>query len=794
MTKFSSLRVRLVVTVLIAILPAWALMFFYPLPWKWFLAGLLLGFVALAAAWFGGEHFVLRELRVLAEAANQLANGDLTTRTKLGQMTGQWGRLARSFDAMAESLEQRAHEHEASERVLMSRAQQQAAVAALGQLALMGSDLNSLLQQTVSLVSQTLDVEFCRIMELLPDGDKLVLRAGVGWKPECVGNVTVSANPDYQAGYTLATGEPLAVRDLNTESRFQTSFMLRDHGAAGGATVAISPRDRPFGILGVHTKRPRNFSGDEMNFLVSVATALASAIERTRAEAELHKLAAFAQLNPNPALELAPDGTISYFNDAALKLAFSVNQDHPRGILPAGFREIIAHCLATGLSRTHLETQIEGLTLSWAFRPVASSRVVHCYAEDITSRLNLEAQLRQSQKMESVGQLAAGVAHDFNNMLTIIQGHAGILMAKHNLLPEQLKSSQAIYFASERAASLTRQLLMFSRKNVMQLKPLDLREVVGNMSTMLHRLLGETIALEFNPPPDLPPVEADTGMIEQVIMNLCVNARDAMHKGGTLTISLSPIVISEHEIHFRPEARPGQFICLRVTDTGCGMDSQILTRIFEPFFTTKEVGKGTGLGLATVYGIVKQHEGWIEVASEVGNGTNFNVFFPASDGSVENTKSDSDPAAFVRGGNETILIVEDEPVLRDLAHLILEECGYVIYEAANGPEALDIWDRHRNKIDLLLTDMVMPQNVSGVELAENLLAQKPTLKIIFASGYTVDDVSTAFLHKNNHARFLQKPYNRTHLARTVRQTLDGILGPLPDNAPAPDNASAAVVA
>ncbi len=794
MTRFSSLRVRLAVTVFMAILPAWALMFFFPLEWKWFLTGLLLGLAALAAAWFGGEHFVLRELRVLAEAAKQLANGDLTTRTSLGQMTGLWGYLARTFDAMAESLEQRARQHEESQRILMNRAQEQSVVAALGQLALTGSDLNSLLQQTVLLVSQTLDVEFCRIMELMPDGDQLLLRAGVGWKPECAGNATVSANRDTQAGFTLATGEPIVVTGANSESRFQPSAMLREHGVFGGATVVISPRNRPFGILGVHTRHPRNYSGDEMNFLVTVATVLATAIERARAESELQKLAAFAELNPNPAMELADDGTISYFNDAALKLAFSVNRDHPCGILPANFKEIIAHCLAAGISRTNLQTQIEGLTLSWAFHPVASSRVVHCYAEDITSRLNLESQLRQSQKMESVGQLAAGVAHDFNNMLTIIQGHAGMLMARPDLAPENFKSSQAIYFASERAAGLTRQLLMFSRKNVMQLKPLDLREVVGNMSKMLRRLLGETIALEFNPPPDLPPVEADAGMIEQVIMNLCVNARDAMIKGGTLTINLSPIVISQHEMNLHPEARPGQFICLRVTDTGCGMDSETLGRIFEPFFTTKEVGKGTGLGLATVYGIVKQHDGWVEVTSEVGHGTNFNVFFPPSAGSVESANSDPDPAVFIRGGNETVLIVEDEPVLRDLAHIILQECGYRVFEAGNGPEALDVWDRHRGEINLLLTDMVMPQNISGVELAEKLLAQKPTLKIVFASGYTVDDVSTAFLRKNNHARFLQKPYNRTNLARTVRETLDGVAPTQPDEIQAHDNIAAVALA
>jgi CheY-like chemotaxis protein len=209
------------------------------------------------------------------------------------------------------------------------------------------------------------------------------------------------------------------------------------------------------------------------------------------------------------------------------------------------------------------------------------------------------------------------------------------------------------------------------------------------------------------------------------------------------------------------------------------MDSYTLNRIFEPFFTTKEVGKGTGLGLATVYGIVKQHEGWIEVSSEPGKGTTFNVFLPPSTASVESAQAESDPTTFVRGGSESVLLVEDEPVLRDLAHLILEECGYNVLEAGSGPEALDAWDRHRDEIDLLLTDMVMPEKVSGVELAEKLLAQKPSLKIVFVSGYTVDDVSTAFLRRNNFARFLQKPYNRTNLARSVRDALDGIAAPPP---------------
>ena len=263
-------------------------------------------------------------------------------------------------------------------------------------------------------------------------------------------------------------------------------------------------------------------------------------------------------------------------------------------------------------------------------------------------------------------------------------------------------------------------------------------------------------------------------MMEQVVMNLCVNARDAMERGGTLTVALSSIDVAEDYVHTHPEARAGKHICLRVCDTGCGMDTYLISRIFEPFFTTKEVGKGTGLGLATVYGIVKQHNGWVEVTSQPNHGTTFNVFFPASSATtVKTTTEDITPCTTVVGGKETVLVVEDEPVLREMAQMILEECGYRVFTSGNGREALDLWERHKNSVDLLFTDMVMPAGVSGVELANKLLAQQNDLMVVFASGYTVDDISTDFLAKNNDARFLQKPYTRVNLARTVREALDG---------------------
>jgi CheY-like chemotaxis protein len=313
---------------------------------------------------------------------------------------------------------------------------------------------------------------------------------------------------------------------------------------------------------------------------------------------------------------------------------------------------------------------------------------------------------------------------------------------------------------------------MFSRKNVMQVRPLDLREVVGNMSKMLQRLFDETITLEFQPPEELPSVQGDSGMVEQVIMNLAVNARDAMHDGGKLTIALGAVAVDATHVEIHPQARTGDFVRLRINDTGIGMDSATRAHIFEPFFTTKEVGKGAGLGLATVYGIVKQHEGWVEVDSEPGEGATFDVYFPVTTQTPETVEEKIDTNGSVAGGTETIFLVEDEPVLREMARDILESFGYRILEASSGKEALGMWTLTRGKIDLLLTDMIMPGGISGAELAQRLLAGQPHLKIVFTSGYTANEVSAEMLTKTR-ASFLQKPYTHDMLAKTVREALDG---------------------
>jgi two-component system cell cycle sensor histidine kinase/response regulator CckA len=390
--------------------------------------------------------------------------------------------------------------------------------------------------------------------------------------------------------------------------------------------------------------------------------------------------------------------------------------------------------------------------------------------EDITGRLALESQLRQSQKMESVGQLAAGVAHDINNILTIIQGHAGLLLNTTPLNGDAARSLKQISAASDRAASFIRHLLMFSRKQVFQTKILDLNAVLRNLEYMLPRMLGEHIALETCYRPGLPPIAADTSMIEQIVMNLMVNSRDAMPKGGKLLIATSAVEINENHVRQNPEARAGGFICLTVTDTGCGMERKVLQRIFEPFFTTKEVGKGTGIGLATVYGIVKQHQGWVEVESEVGVGTTFKIFLPIARDEIAAAPAAAPKSETISGGEETILIVEDEINLLEMVQKFLEHYHYRILTALSGVEALRVWDEHQGRIDLLLTDMIMPGGVTGSDLAAELKKRKPGLKVIFTSGYSSELVGKDF--GQGDTVFLSKPYQPQQVAQMIRNALD----------------------
>jgi hypothetical protein len=404
----------------------------------------------------------------------------------------------------------------------------------------------------------------------------------------------------------------------------------------------------------------------------------------------------------------------------------------------------------------------------WPVR-VGSTWTFSAFVRDITDQKHLAEQLRQSQRMEAVGRLAGGVAHDFNNLLTVILGYSDVSLAQLRPGDPLREFSEEIRKAALRASDLTRQLLAFSRRQVLSPVPLDLNGLLEGVEKMLRRLIGEDIDLAILPAADLWPVRVDPGQVEQVLMNLVVNARDAMPQGGKLTITTTNAELDASYCDTHADAREGEYALLTVSDSGAGIDRQTLAHIFEPFFTTKGPDKGTGLGLATVYGIVKQSGGHVAVYSEPGRGTCFKVYLPRDREAARGSAATAQPASS-NHGNETILLVEDEDGVRSLARMVLERHGYQVLEARHGGEALSLCEQTQEPIHLLATDVVMPQ-MSGRELAERIAPRRPHMKVLYLSGYMDDAiVRHGLLHAE--VPFLQKPYTPESLAQKVREVLD----------------------
>jgi PAS domain S-box-containing protein len=655
-----------------------------------------------------------------------------------------------------------------------AQARQQTAVNQLGQHALLGTDLDSLLEEAASVVYQTLALDGCDLLEALPGGVWLRRRAGAGWQP-----------PAYDSAALESDGAPAQAG----KGKLVKADPPEDAGAGDprcALSVTVPGKLQPFGVIRAYLRRSRVFTVNEASFVETIAAILAAAIERKRSEDVQSRLVAILDATTDLVATASRDMTLLYVNRAGREiLGIGAEETLPPLSLPEllaekargsfhqeGFQTLVRNGIWT--ADTLVQSRSGGqIPMSQVFlahkSPAGAVEFFSTVGRDLREHQSLEEQVRRAQKLEAVGRLAGGIAHDFNNLLCIINGYSEYLLETIADGDERKDCVRELKNASDRAAALTRQLLVFSRKQMFIPSILNLNTVLTDMEKMLRRLISEDIELVTRLDPTLYSITADPGQIEQVVMNLVVNARDAMAKGGILTLETSNVQLGPAHVQEHPEFRPGPYVMLAVSDTGIGMPADVQAHIFEPFFTTKEIGKGTGLGLATVYGIIKQCEGHIEVKSAPGRGTTFHIYLPHIQ--QQFLPKEAEPAGRKSGsGKETILLVEDEQGVRRLARQILDKHGYNILEAKDGQEALDIADAHAQPIDLLLTDVVMP-GMNGGELARILGGRRPDMKILFVSGYT-DSVLVQRGVKAGEVDCLLKPYSRDALTEKVREVLD----------------------
>ena len=664
----------------------------------------------------------------------------------------------------------------------------QSALYRIAEVSTTARDLNALYPAIHAIVAHLLDARNFYIALYEPETNSLSF-------PYFVDEFDPVPNPrELRKGlteYVLRTGEPLLATGQKLNELAAAGEVERTGSAADDwLGVPLKRGDKTFGVLAVqHYAARTRFGERERDVLTFVSQQVANAIERKRNEEALLRSESryrslvqsavvgifratrdwqFLEVNPAMAAMLG-------YGSASEFLAFAAQ--HDVFVEPQAKLEIQSGFLRRG--------RFEGIEAQWrrkdgsvivvrlSGRAVRDERegveVFEVIAEDVTERKALENQLRQAQKMEAVGKLAGGVAHDFNNLLTVITGYSQILMEQHAPNAEANHSIEQIFRAADRATALTRQLLAFSRRQMLQPRVVSLNTLVRNLEKMLHPLLGERIQIVIRCSPDLGTVRADPGQLEHILMNLAVNARDAMPRGGALTIQTANAELSEQFSRTHPGATPGRHVVLSVSDTGTGMDAHTLAHLFEPFFTTKEPGKGTGLGLSMVYGIVKQSGGYISVESELGRGTTFQIYLPRVS-EVEDSQTRETASARHKVGSGTILLVEDEEAVRSLVETILTSDGYKILVANSPAHAAEICRTYPAEIDVLLTDVVMP-GMSGPELAADLLTLRPGLRVVYMSGYAGEYLDAEGVNAEG-VSLLQKPFTGAALAEKIRQILN----------------------
>lgn len=591
-------------------------------------------------------------------------------------------------------------------------------------------------------------------------------------------------NPLFEE--VMNTGSKLILRD---EGRFsETSIPFGDTRKRSKSLIFVPVRkgERGIGVISIQSYREEAYSERDVRTLEALASHCAGALERLRVEAALR----IAEQRFAHAFEASPVAMFIGTYDEGRALAvnaafervfgFSAEEVLGKNGLELGFwgdprdREEIYRTIREGRKVRDVQVRFQSkagetchVLVSAETIEVEGEPCLLFFNYDITQRVELEARLRQAQKLESIGQVTAGAAHDFNNLLTVIDGCSSLALEKKGLDPEGRDLLEQISDAARRAANLTRSLLAFSSRQKMVSREVSLNSIVRNLFRMLQQLVGPRIKIELECAESLPDVLIDPGMIEQVVVNLVVNARDAMEGGGEIRMETSLVEMTTTP----PEVEPGRYVRLRVSDNGCGISPGNLPRLFEPFFTTKEIGKGNGLGLATAYGIVKQHKGWIDVRSRIDDGSEFLVYLPPCDKKTSSPSPATEPASAVPKGTELVLVVEDEPGVRAMICHILRFYGYKTVEADSGVSGLEVWKAHKEEIEAVVTDIVMPGGMDGKEMARRLLKSRKDLPLLYVSGYS-PTVAGQDLPFQEGVNFLQKPFEASKLAQTLRNLLD----------------------
>ena len=694
------------------------------------------------------------------------------------------GNLRRLIPAIERELREAEgrRERRRAQVALLERARTGELHAEIGVALTQGGTLQETLQRCADAVIRHLDAALARIWTLTDAGDALELIAGSGMPAHRVAE-TVPIT-DGVIGVVARERRPYVSNDVASDTHIPDQAWVAHEGLVAFAGYPLIVQDRVLGVLELFTRAP--FSEFVTKSLTSMADAMAVGIERRRAEAALRQSEerferVFRASPIGITVSTLAEGRYLDVNAAFLRMVGRTREDViGRTAFDIAFwhdpadRARVMDQLRGG-SATEVEAVVRAKDGTARHALIALEQIdiggvpcVVALVHDVTAPKLLEQQLRQAQKMEAVGRLAGGVAHDFNNMLTVITSYSDLLFEDLEEGDPKRDDLTQIIKAATGAAALTRQLLAFSRQQVIQPRVLDVNAVVESTRKLLTRLIGEDVALVATLAPDLGLVMNDPGQVEQVIMNLVVNARDAMPEGGRLTIETANVDVGVEFVRDHPLAQPGRYVMIAVTDTGTGMDADTQAHVFEPFFTTKEAGKGTGLGLATVYGIVKQSGGFIWLYSEVGRGSAFKVYLPRIEAAAEPV--DAAAAAPLPRGTETVLVVEDAAAVRTVVRQMLERSGYAVLDAADGALALEIAARHHGPIHLVVTDVVMPA-MGGRQLSEQLARLRPETKVLYTSGYT-DDAIVRHGVLEAGVPFLQKPFTPEALVRKVREVLD----------------------